>query len=313
MVKKSKLKWLIEYFAVLVLFTLAGLLPNRGIRILGTITGDMLFRFVPKRRSIAIENISSAFPDKSQAEVTTIARESCRSFIMSFLEMIKNRSTFKTPEAFRKAHKSTTHIEMLFKKAKDIHDSSGGCIFLTPHIGNWELLPHVSSIVGIALVVVARPLDNPYLEKLIYSSRTDTGQVFIAKTNAMFKLQETLRRGKSIGMLPDQSTSKGISVDYFGRKATATPIPAMLSVLYKKPVVVCACVRQKANDGTFTGFVSDPIYPLSSYSSEKAEIHRITGEITKAMEHIIREYPEQYLWIHNRWKTYKKENVWAKP
>ncbi|MBF0519104.1 MAG: lysophospholipid acyltransferase family protein [Nitrospirae bacterium] len=308
--KKSKLKWLLEYYAVVVLFTLARLLPNWGTRVLGKILGDMLFSLVPKRKTIAIYNISSAFPEKTQQEVTTIARESCRSFIMSFLEMIKTHNSFKTEEAFRKAYKSTAHIEQLFKKAKNLHDSHKGCIFLTPHIGNWELLPHVSAIVGINLVVVARPLDNPYLEKLFYSRRTETGQIFIAKTNAMFKLQETLRRGKSIGMLPDQSTSKGISVDYFGRKATATPIPAMLSVMYKKPIVVCACVRQK--NGEFTGFVSDPIFPLANFSSEKGEIHRITGEITKAMEIIIREYPEQYLWIHNRWKTYKKENLWAR-
>ncbi|QWR76832.1 lysophospholipid acyltransferase family protein [Candidatus Magnetomonas plexicatena] len=307
--KKSKLRWLIEYLAVVVLFTLAGLLPNWGIRILSRVLGDMLFTLVPKRRNIAINNISSAFPEKTQEDAAAIAKESCRSFIMSFLEMIKTHSSFKTAEAFRKTHRSTSHVEGLFKKAKDLHDSHGGCIFLTPHIGNWELLPHVSALVGINLVVVARPLDNPYLEKLLYSRRTETGQMFIAKTNAMFKLQETLRRGKSIGMLPDQSTSKGISVDYFGRKATATPIPAMLSVMYKKPIVVCACVRQK--DGEFTGFVCDPILPLSSFGSEKGEIHRITGEITKAMELIIREYPEQYLWIHNRWKTYKKENVWA--
>jgi KDO2-lipid IV(A) lauroyltransferase len=175
---------------------------------------------------------------------------------------------------------------------------------VTPHIGNWELLPHVSAFVGIPLAVVARPLDNERLEKLVFENRVAGGQVLIPKKNALFALQKTLRKGTSIGMLPDQSTMKGISIDFFDRPATSTPVPAILAIAYKRPVVVVACCRKNDSD-QYEGFVSDPIRPQEQYSSEKAEIIRITKEITRQMETIIRKYPGQYLWMHNRWKTYK--------
>jgi KDO2-lipid IV(A) lauroyltransferase len=157
--------------------------------------------------------------------------------------------------------------------------------------------------VGIPLAVVVRPLDNVYLERLFYKNRSSSGQVIIPKRNAFFVLQKTLQQGKSIGMLPDQSTMKGISVNFFGRKATTTPVPAILAITYRKPIVVVACCRRP---GTYQyeGFVSEPIRP-GHYSSEKSEIYRLTEEVSRTMESIIRKYPEQYLWIHNRWKTYK--------
>ena len=104
-------------------------------------------------------------------------------------------------------------------------------------------------------------------------------------------------------MLPDQSTMKGISINFFGRPATTTPVPAILAITYNRPIVVTACCRKEGNYH-YEGFVSDPIRP-GEYTSEKAEIFRITEEITRNMESIIRKYPEQYLWMHNRWKTYK--------
>src|SRR5208337_1244029 len=102
----------------------------------------------------------------------------------------------------------TEHLEHIFQKAKMIHDEAGGCIFVTPHLGNWEMLPYVSALIGIPLAIVIRPLDNPYLERAIFSSRISSGHFIIPKTNAMFLLERMLRKGKSVGMLPDQKTSR---------------------------------------------------------------------------------------------------------
>ncbi|MBS1111857.1 MAG: lipid biosynthesis acyltransferase, partial [Nitrospirae bacterium] len=132
----------------------------------------------------------------------------------------------------------------------------------------------------------------------------------IPKSNAMFVLQKTLLKGNSIGLLPDQSTMKGIEVNFFGRKASTTPVPAILAINYYRPVVVVACCRKP--DGQYEGFVSDPIRPEKD-KSEKAEIFRITEEMNQKMETVIRKYPEQYLWMHNRWKRYKnKKELLAK-
>jgi KDO2-lipid IV(A) lauroyltransferase len=253
---------------------------------------------------IAIDNLQQAFKEKNGQEINELARQSCRSFFLTFLEIIKLRYLFNRPDTIHQIREKAKGVDKLFQKAKAIHDESGGCIFVTPHIGNWEVLPHVSAFVGIPLAIVARPLDNERLEKLVFENRVAGGQVLIPKKNALFALQRTLQKGTSIGMLPDQSTMKGISIDFFNRPATTTPVPAILAITYKRPVVVVACCRKKDSD-QYEGFVSDPILPGEHYESEKAEIFRITKEITGQMEIIIRKHPEQYLWMHNRWKKYK--------
>lgn len=274
------------------------------MHIISGVLGNLLYLLVPRRHNIAIENLRNAFNgEKNEKEIRGIARQSCKSFFLTFLEVIKFRYLLTKSDVINRLRDTTEGLDELFHKVKKIHNESGGCIFVTPHIGNWELLPYVSSVMGIPLAVVVRPLDNVYLEKLIYANRASSGQVIIPKRNALFVLQKTLRQGKSIGMLPDQSTMKGISVNFFGRKATTTPIPAILAITYNRPIVVVACCR-KSDNYKYESFVCDPIWP-GEYKSEKAEIFRLTEEINRKMESIIRKYPEQYLWIHNRWKTYK--------
>jgi KDO2-lipid IV(A) lauroyltransferase len=307
MKKKSKLLKLTEYYAAYILISIARLIPLRVIKIISNILGDLLFFLVSKRRNIAIENLKHAFSsEKSLQEIKRIARESCRSFFFTFLEIVKFRYLFTGPDAVNKMKSYAENLDALFLKAKKTHDEAGGCIFVTPHIGNWELLPQVSSVIGIPLAIVARPLDNEYLEKLVFRSRVSEGQFIIPKKNAMFVLQRTLQKGTSIGMLPDQSTMKGLIINFFGRPATTTPVPAILAITYNRPIVVVAACRKEHN--TYEGFVSDPIWP-GTYTSEKAEIMRITEAITRNMEVIIRKYPDQYLWIHNRWKTYKNKKA----
>jgi Kdo2-lipid IVA lauroyltransferase/acyltransferase len=302
--KKGKFLQVFEFMAVYALLVFCRLTPLKVIHMVSTLLGNLCYLFVPRRRSIAVENLRHAYTgERGEKEVKTIARKSCISFFLTFLETSKFQS-FLGPDLLQgEMRKTSQNLEELFQKAKRIHEEANGCIFVTPHIGNWELLPHVSAVVGIPLVVIVRPLDNTYLEKLIYKKRAESGQLIIPKRNAMFALQKTLRQGKSVGMLPDQSTMHGIPVSFFGRKATTTPIPAILSITYGRPIVVVSCCRSR--DGYhFEGVVSDPIWP-EAYESEKEEIFRLTTEMNKKMESIIRSYPEQYLWMHNRWKTYK--------
>ncbi len=302
--KKSNFIKLLEYYAASAVIFIARKIPLRITSIISNLLGDILFILVPRRRRIAIENLRHAFAgEKGDQEIERIARESCRSFFLTFLEIVKLRYLFTGADIMGKLSAYADNLDELFSKARRVHDESGGCIFVTPHIGNWEILPRVSSFIGIPLAIVARPLDNEYLEDLIFSNRITGNQVIIPKKNAFFVLKKTLQRGMSIGMLPDQSTMKGISINFFGRPATTTPVPAILAITHRRPIVVTACCR-KQGDYRYEGFVSDPIWP-GEYSSEKAEIFRITEEITRNMESIIRKYPGQYLWMHNRWKTYK--------
>lgn len=301
--KKNRLLQVIEYGAAYAFIALFRQLPSGFTYRLSGLLGDLLFRLVPRRRDIALDNVRKAFAgEKTEDEIREIARRSCQSLFLTAFEVMQSQEVFRSPDVMEKLRKTNDDLESLFLKAKKIHDEANGCIFVTPHIGNWELLPSVSALVGIPLVMVARPLDNPYLEKLFYENRTASGQLVIPKKNAMFVLQRTLQQGRSIGMLTDQSTMKGILVDFFGRRATTTPVPAVLAITKNRPIVVVACCRTA--DFRFEGFVCDPIWP-GSYVHERDEIYRITREVNRQMEAIIRRYPEQYFWLHNRWKTYE--------
>jgi Kdo2-lipid IVA lauroyltransferase/acyltransferase len=302
---KTKLLKLIEFSTVYTLLSVVRIIPMTCIRVISSMLGALFFSLSSKRRNIAIGNIAAAFgDDKTAAETRKIAKDSFRSFFLTFLEIIKFQHLFDSEDAADRIRNSADSLESLFQKAKAAHDESKGCIFVTPHIGNWEVLPHVSRLVGIPLVVVARPLDNEYLNDLLLKKRAASGQIIMPKRNSFFALQETLKKGKSIGLLPDQSTMKGIFVDFFGRKATTTPVPALLAISHMRPIVVVACCRKER--GQFEGFVCDPIWP-KDFESEKAEIFRLTQEMNRNMELIIRKYPGQYLWMHNRWKTYKNK------
>lgn len=293
----------LEYFAVASLFAVCRALPLGALERLSGLLGALLWAFVPKRRQIALENIRHAFNGRcGETEVRSLARRSFKAFFMVPFEAVKIRCMLERSDHLDQLRERIAGVDELFRKARAIHDASGGCIFVTPHIGNWEVLPFVSSIVGIPLAVVVRPLDNPLLEKLLYANRIGSGRMVVPRRNALFKLQKLLQKKISIGLLPDQATIRGLSVNFFGRPATATPVPALLAVIQRRPIVVVACCR-KWDNYHYEGFVSDPIHPLP-HDNEKDELIRLTEIMNREMERIIRRYPEQYLWMHNRWKTY---------
>lgn len=300
--KKGKLTYIAEYAVARVLFALVGALPASACRGFSSLLGNLIYTLSARRRGIAIENLRHALGEHTgEAELRRIARRSCASFIQTFIEIIRFRPMLNKPDAIKDPKYCADGILELFATAKRIHDEAGGAIFVTPHIGNWEVLPHVSAAVGIPLVVVARPPDNPYLRKLLFDDRTASGQVIVPKKNALFVLRRALRAGKSLGLLPDQSTKHGLSTEFFGRPALTTPVPAMLAISYDRPLVVVACCRRP--DGRFEGHVSEPIRP-GKYESERDEIRRLTRAMNRGMEDVIRRWPDQYLWMHNRWKTY---------
>lgn len=300
--RKNTILQLIEYAAFYLVTLFTPFVPPRAVYVISSFLGTLLYHLVPRRRDIAINNLRNAFGiTKSEREVRELARQSCRAFFLTFLEIIKYRPLLTRRDAINWLKGNTSGLDEFMQKARSIHDESGGCIFVTPHLGNWEMLPYIMAIAGVPLTVVARPLDNAYIERFL--NRAASGQAVISKNNALFALQKTLRHGRSIGMLPDQSTMKGVSVDFFGQKALTTPVPALLAISYKRPIVVIACCR-RSGDHYYEVMISDPIWPVA-FKDKKAEILRLTEAMNHTMESIIRKYPEQYLWIHNRWKTYR--------
>jgi KDO2-lipid IV(A) lauroyltransferase len=293
----------VEYAGVRLLLAAVRVLPMAVLRPLTGLVARAAFLLLRKRRAIAIENVRQALgPDLPPGKARALALGSVRSFLLTAMpEIAKLAGPLTSPDAREWLNTQAPELRELFARARELHDETRGCIFVTPHLGNWELLPFVSAAVGIPLAVVVRPLDNPRLERLLYRSRTSTGQVFVARRNSLSRLQMLLAQGMSVGLLPDQATIKGLAVDFLGRPALTTPVPALLALYHHRPIVVVACFR--TGDGRFGGHVGEPIWPLEG-RSEKAEVLRLTEAMTKDMEVVIRAHPEQYFWMHNRWKTY---------
>ena len=301
---RGKIVCWIEYAAACCALRAAHVIPLKLGYFFARVTGILIYYLVPRRRWVALDNLRHVFAGrKNEQAIKALARQSCCSFVASLFEVGKFMALLRNGEGLSQVRQAQEAAGFLIEKARRIHDEAGGCIFVTPHLGTWEFLPYASFSAGIPLVVVVRPLDNPYLEELLYAYRGASGQIIIPKKNSLYLLQTALRRGKSVALLPDQSTMKSISVEYMGCKATTTPIPALLAVLYHRPIVVVACCRV-AMDFRFEGFVSDPIWPAPE-ASEKAEIFRLTQAMNHEMEKIVYQRPEQYFWMHDRWKKYR--------
>ncbi|MCE5333006.1 MAG: lysophospholipid acyltransferase family protein [Desulfobacteraceae bacterium] len=308
--KSKSLQW-IEYAGFLGAVRLTAVLPPRVLRAASSVLGSIVYALSSKRRNIAIRNVTTAFGDTmSRSEIRRLARRSCACLFLTAIEIVRSPFSLKGKEFVRDERYGIEHLKPFFEKAKRIHDEADGCIFVTPHLGSWELLPHLGALIGIPLTVIVRPLDNPYLERDILSVRIATGQIMVPKKNAMFSLERLLRRGRSIGMLPDQSTGRGLHVEFFGKKASTTPLPALLGIKYHRPVVVVAIYRTE-DPYRFEASVSDPIWSDPDMRDEKSEMVRITREVNRCMEELILKHPEQYLWMHNRWKESHRRPVFG--
>jgi Kdo2-lipid IVA lauroyltransferase/acyltransferase len=297
-----------EFMMIYMMFMMARITPRKmGYRV-SRMLGSLVYCILPSRRKIALDNLQAVFfGKKNDREIRAIARKSCCSLVASWFETAKFLFT-DMPGTMGCIGESGTWRDS-YRKAKNIHEQSGGCIFVTPHIGNWELLPFLGAQAGIPAVTIVRPMPNKYLSRWLSGHRHASGQTFIARTNSMSILQLSLRRGKSIAMLPDQRTMKALSIDYLGRAAVTTPIPAILSIRYQRPIVVVACCRS-SDASHFEISVNDPIWPVPE-ASERDEIVRLTEVMNREMGAIVERYPEQYLWMHNRWKKYSSKTEMA--
>lgn len=297
---KKQIQKYFEYGFFFVFIRTTSKMPWSWIPPLSDLLGKLFYAIFKKRRHIALENIHYAFGNKMDA--VHLTKQSFSAFFRLLFETLKLRQYYSHPDIIANLKTFTPDLNLLWGKAKKIHDETSGCIFVTPHIGNWEYIPFISRLAGIPLTVVTRPLDNEYLEKYLYANRMASGQTILPKGNAMLFLKKCLKRGRSIGLLPDQGAVKGIPVQYFGRTARTSPIPALLSIQLNRPVVVVACCRTH-DMRRYEGYVSDPLW-AGSEGDEKDQMFRLTQKINDVMEDIIRKYPDQYFWFHDRWQDY---------
>lgn len=285
----------IQYAFVRAAVALVDAIPVRVSLAMARWAGRVLWTLLPKRRNTAIKNVLLAGITDDKKEARRIAKASMESFAMVTVESLVG-TRILTPDTL------TDHIEMIVPEetARLLNDPERGGIFVSAHLGNWEVGGHVISFWK-RLVAVARTLNNPYMQRFLEKRNPRANMEIVAKhSKNRMALLRPLKNGMMLGLISDQhAASHGVMADFFGHRAQTVASPARLHLATKCPLVCGYCVRT----GTmkFKMNASEPLI-YETTGDHDADILRITNDLNKHLEEMIRQYPEQYLWMHRRWR-----------
>jgi KDO2-lipid IV(A) lauroyltransferase len=178
-----------------------------------------------------------------------------------------------------------------------------GVIFMTAHFGAWELSSFAHAVYGYPLKFVVRPIDNARVEKLISGYRTSSGNVPIQRRNAARDIIKALRNNEAVGILFDQNTirSEGVFAEFFGIPAATTPAIARLALQTDAAIVPGFLIWDEAERKHRLRL--DPAVELINTGDLDHDVLENTKLFNRILEGYVRKYPDQWLWIHRRWKT----------
>jgi KDO2-lipid IV(A) lauroyltransferase len=258
--------------------------------------GRLLFAVDRKHRRIAIDNLTRAFgQEKSRARIETIARQV---FVNLF------RIVFETAWSLRLDEKSfPRHFHIRGRSEyQRAHAKGKGVLLLGAHFGNWEVQMIIAHMMGMPLHVVYRVLDAPVMDRFVQGYRSRFGAVMIPnQRTAMRKIYAALRKGYPVGMLMDQGADwyDGVFVDFFNLPAATSTGMAILALKSGAPVLPFFLIRKP------NGFhaVLGPELPLVKTGDPTRDIEENTRLYSRVIELYARKYPEQWFWVHHRWKN----------
>ena len=287
-----------EYAAARALLGTLGALPRPAAVAAGRALGRLAYTFGGGLRRTGRINLRLAFPDLSESEREKILRGCYDSLGRTLGEF----SRF--PRATRESLREMIDYDPVGLSHLRAAEAAGrGVIFLTGHLGGWEVLSFGWSALEYPINFIVRPLDNPRVEELIEGIRTRFGNTAISKTSAARQALRVLRSGGTLGILADLNTQakEGVFVPFFGHLACTTTGAALLALRADAIVIPTCAVWDKKRGRYF--FHGDPPVELVRTGDEKRDIEINTANFTAAIERMIRAYPEQWLWIHKRWHT----------
>jgi Kdo2-lipid IVA lauroyltransferase/acyltransferase len=285
------------YLAVRLVVCVLQALPYR-LALHGADALAWLAHRVDKRhRLVADENLRHAFPEMSDPERAKMVWSVYRHFCRLLIHIIHIPQQLNVRNWKR-------HVEMQWGGLVDVALSGRPYMMLTGHFGNWELGGYLMGLIGFGPTAVARELDNVYLDRFLRTFREGTGQRIVDKDDGR-AIEAVLERGEALATLADQDAGqKGMFVDFFGRPA-ATHKVAWLAIRHNAPIVVVG-VAYLGEPLRFCGEIEDVIFPENYAHYSDGGARAITERFTQALERVIRRHPEQYFWLHRRWKHQPK-------
>ncbi|MBM4339810.1 MAG: hypothetical protein FJ110_09720 [Deltaproteobacteria bacterium] len=287
-------------FPIYILIRLLGffinLLPERFALWIGRQFGNLMYYIDVEHRRVAIDNLKIAFgEEKTEAERYSIAKKNFQNLGMMAVEFL--RIPYMDLETYKKKVEAEGVDEAL-----KVLEGKKGALLLIGHFGNWELMAMMSRVINKPILVIAKPIkNNRYLEKWFIDSRERIGLEVIPPLNAIPKVVHALSQNKVVGIMFDQrgKRSKGIWADFFGRKVPTTPGLAAMALRSGAPVIPVFMIRIGFQKHRL--IIKKPIKLIQTGNFTK-DVEANTQLFNQNLEAIIRQYPEQWLWIHRRFE-----------
>lgn len=297
--RRSALRHRLEYGAFRLAVGVLRLLPRGGAAGLGRALARVFFRLARSRRRILFRNLLAAFPEKPARQIASIARGCAETFgatVMDFLEA----SDLPRGEFLERAPVTgTEHLAAARARGR-------GVFLLSAHFGSWEIGALTIGLLGEAIALVVRPLDNPLLEQELTRRRTRFGNRVIAKKQAAKDILRAMRANQSVAILIDQNVleREAIFVPFFGRLAATTPSLGLLQL--KTGAAVVPVFTWPIGAGRYETRFEPPIWPeeFEGAGVDRAErVKNATARYIEVIEAAVRKKPAAWLWMHNRWRT----------
>jgi len=294
--RRSKAADYLAYLGARVLAMLMHVFRPETNYVTARLLGDAMYRFDRRHRRRAEEHLRLSFPDWPTPKRRAVARASIRNMVYLAVEFLFT-SRLITPGRWRE------HISLVNQKEnlRLLLKNETGMVFLTGHFGNWEVVGYTMAALGFPNTAIARRIDNPYLDAFVIGQRELRGMTILDKRGATEVAPDLLDAKGAVSFIADQDAGKkGLFVDFFGREASTYKAIGLLAMQHNAPVVI-GFGRRHGEKYHFEIGVQRIIHP-SEWADKDDPLRYITQEYTRALEEVIRTAPEQYLWVHRRWK-----------
>ncbi len=284
----------ISYSILRVLGYFVRTLDHQEAHDFGAAIGRIGMRLMKSRKRIALENLAQALPELSADKRERIAERVFENIGRTLTELA--RFPLYSPEVIDEITtlRGTEVFEAVTTRGK-------GCLLITPHFGNWELIGAWPQSRGYPTSCLAGRQTNLFIDELLNRLRRSVGVNIIHTGSSARKVLSALRKGELVGIVPDQHSAIGHAVvNFFGRPIAAHRGPALFAYRTDAVVVVAFLIRKGA--GEHEGWFEEPIF-VDRSRPEEEEVQRVTQLYFSRFEEVIRQYPDMWMWTHRRWKT----------
>jgi KDO2-lipid IV(A) lauroyltransferase len=286
----------LEFAVVWILVRLIGVLPRNIARAFGTGIGSLAYRVVPRLRNVGLKNLSLAFPQWGNSHKDDTLRKLYRNLgwlLAEFCQMPKY--TQENSRSFLRYDGLDRYLAA--------RDKGKGVLIVTGHLGAWELSSFYHSLMGYPMSMVIRRLDNAKVDKLVNYIRCLHGNRVLHKDDFARGLLSAMRQAETVGILMDTNMTppQGVFVPYFGKVACTASGLARVA-LKTGAAVLPGFMLWEEGEQKYVLHFGDEIV-LDRTGDDEADAVTNTAKCTAAIEDYVRRYPDQWLWVHRRWKT----------